>query len=232
MRMRAISVVLLGVVGCASSDGALVKRDEVRTQRAAIEETPLDPAYRAKESVRGVRWGMTQDEVIAVKGEPEQRTKDVLTWSEALDSTIALTNYDFLDDHLAQIRSRFDSGPEQGKRLERALTLKYGAPHTVFDKAQTNLEAVDKVRQWQDATILLGWWWPEHEARLALTRTMVENAQKPARDVSWGAPESHVHLVTLDGGSTLVAWSSRRLGPKLTKRQFGTAGLKDLADAL
>jgi len=232
--MKAISVVLLGVVGCASSDGALVKRDEVRKQRAAIEETPVDPAYRANEPVRGVRWGMTQEEVIAVKGEPEQRTKAVLTWSEELDGAIAPTSYDFLDDHLAQIRSRFDSGREQARRLEKALILKYGPPHSVFDKTAANLEAVDKLRQWQDTAVLLGWWglWPEREARLELTRTVVQNADRPARDLSWSAAESHVHLVTLDSGSTLVAWSSRRLGPKLTKRLYSKAGLKDLADAL
>jgi hypothetical protein len=229
--MRVELLVLFGLACCASSGGALAQRDELRKRRVELEQAPIDPSYRSINVVRGVRWGMTPDEVIAIKGEPARRAKDSLFWSEELDASAVPSTYEFFDGHLAQLESRFEAGRDQGRRLEQALTLKYGAPTAVFDKTQANLQALDKARDQEIALMFFGWrgW---DGASLTAARIAAENAAKPARDVSWSAPEVQVHLVTLDGGLTLVAWTSRKLGPKLMQRQLSAAGLQNLADEL
>jgi hypothetical protein len=228
-------VVAATLVSCASSSEALARRDAIRKFNQA-QNAPLDPAYRSTEGVRGAVWGMTEDEVITLKGAPAQQGKGLLMYDDEIDSAKVPTTYAFFEGHLAQVKSRFEAGAEAGSRLEQAMVQKYGPPLSVADKARDTDEAVESARRWDFATSLLAAaghsypaYWGFGLADREVLRATLKNSQRPARDVTWANPETGLHLITLDSGLSEITWSSRRLGSRFVHSQFSAAGLQELA---
>lgn len=239
-RLTGAGVVAVLFVGCASSTDAMARRDAVRKYNAAA-SAPVDVAtYRSSEGVRDAVWGMTEDEVIARKGPPAQRSPGLLMFDDPIDGVPVPSTWAFFEGHLAQVKSRFAADRENAGRVEAALGQKYGAPVSAFDQAHATAEALETARRWDLATSLLSATltvgnphaFPTSglgQADRELLRTTLTNAQRPARDAVWTTKESGVHLVVLDGGAAEVTWSSRALGPRLVRSQLSAAGLGDLA---
>ena len=227
------------LVSCASSNDALARRDAIRQYNQA-QNGPIDPAYRSTEGVRGAVWGMTEEELITLKGPPAQQGKDLLMYDDEIDSARVPTTYAFFEGHLAQVKSRFEAGREAGSRLEQAMVQKYGPPLSVADKARDTDEAIESARRWDFAATLLAAaghtnypaFWGSGLADREALRATLKNSQRPARDVTWGNPETTLHLITLDSGLSEITWSSRRLGGRFVHAQFSAAGLQELAKDL
>ncbi len=112
------------VAGCASSQDALVKRRQAIEEFNAQFNKPVDvETYRSDEGVRQVTWGMTVEDVVRAKGEPAQRRADRLMYLDSVDGVETPTTYAFLEGHLAQVKSRFDTELPAAK-LELALVQK------------------------------------------------------------------------------------------------------------
>jgi hypothetical protein len=241
---------MLVVSGCASSQDALVKRrDEVRAFNA---QTPQDLSQiRSTEGVRGATWGMTIDEVIALRGEPNDRAENALMYVETIDNQSVPSTYLFLDGHLAQVKTRFDNDLQPSARLFQALKLKWGEPLSDFDKAASHKEAIDSARRWDMISAGIGatlvtaaaiasggrahgsgyypWWYAGTAGNRQLVAHAIETQSMPARDVVWATQDSDVHLVTLDSGLSEVTWRSKPLGRRLVAQQMSEAGLSELA---
>ena len=246
-------------VGCASSNTALTKRDTIREVREA-QNAPVDlDTYSSPEGVRGARWGMTQQQVIAVKGEPSRRGPDFLMYDDLVDSDLVPTTYAFFEGHLAQVKSHFEVLPE---RTRTALVQKYGSMEAMgpsrmvadYNKFETNERELAAAQQWDVALTLIGavgmaalgtthhsgGWYPlfwgqgfgERQLVRGVVRQSLLNAQRPARETTWRSADTQVHLVTLDSGVTDLTWSSSRLGPKFVSAQMQAAGVEDLAHDL
>jgi hypothetical protein len=248
----AFGVVVFVVSGCASQEALVKRRDEVRSYNA---QTPVDLAQvRSNEGVRGATWGMTIDEVIALRGQPNDRAENALMYVETIDGQSVPSTYLFLDGHLAEVKSRFDADLQPSPRLFQALKLKWGEPVSDFDKEASHGEAIDSARGWDlisagiGATLLTAaaiasggrahgsgyypWWF----GPTAGNRQLIEHAMKtqamPARDVVWATKDSDVHLVTLDSGLSEVTWASKPLGRRLVSQQMSAAGLSELAASM
>jgi hypothetical protein len=250
--LMAVSAVVVVVSGCASQDALVKRREEIRGYNA---QSPVDLAkVRSNEGVRGATWGMTVDEVIALKGEPNERAPNALMYLEQIDGQAVPSSWLFLDGHLAQVKSRFDADLQPSARLVAALKLKWGEPLRDFDKATSHQEAVDSARRWDlisagiGASLLTtaaiagggrvhgaghypGWFGPERGDR-ALIEHSLQSQAMPARDVVWATHDSEVHLVTLDSGLSEVTWGSKPLGRRLVSQQMSAAGLTDLAASM
>ena len=246
----------LSMVGCASSNSALAKRDALREVREA-QNAPVDVnTYSSTEGVRGALWGMTQEQLIALKGEPVRRGPDFLMYDDQVDSDLVPTTYAFFEGHLAQVKSHFEVLPE---RTRTALVQKYGSMTAVgpsrmvadYDKFEVNEHELTAAEQWDVALILIGavglaslgaahqsaGWYPlfwgqgfgERQLIRGVVRQSMINAQRPARETTWRSADTQVHLITLDSGVTDLTWSSNRLGPKFVSAQMQAAGVSDLA---
>lgn len=115
--MKAPCLLVLGFsfVGCASSNTALTTRETIREVREA-QNAPVDvAAYASDEGVRGALWGMTPEQVIALKGEPVRRGPNVLMYDDLVDAEQVPTTYAFFEGHLAQVKSHFESLSERAK---------------------------------------------------------------------------------------------------------------------
>lgn len=225
------------LVSCASSNDARARRDAIRQYNQA-QTGPIDPAYRSTEGVRGAVWGMTGDELITLKGAPARQGTNLMMYDDEIDSARVPTTYAFFEGQLAQVKSRFEA--EAGSRLEQAMVQKYGPPLSVSDKARDTDEVIESARRWDFATTLLAAaghanypaYWGFGLADREALRATLRNAQRPARDVTWGNPETTLHLITLDSGVSEITWSSRRLGSRFVHAQFSAAGLQELAKDL
>ncbi len=246
------AAVVVVVSGCASQDSLVKRREEIRSYNA---QTPIDLArVRSSEGVRGATWGMTIDEVIALKGEPNERAPNALMYVEQIDGQAVPSTYLFFNGHLAEVKSRFDADLQPSARLISALKLKWGEPVSDFDKATSHQEAIDSARRWDvisagiGATLITAaaiasqgrahgagyypWWYgPEHGNR-ALIEHELRTQPMPARDVVWATRDSEVHLVTLDSGLSEVTWASKPLGRRLISQQMSAAGLTELAASM
>lgn len=247
------AVVVVVVSGCASSQDALVKRrDEIRSYN---NQAPQDLAQvRSTEGVRGATWGMTVDEVIALRGEPNDKAENALMYIERIDGQAVPSTYLFLDGHLAEVKSRFDADLQPSPRLVSALKLKWGEPLKDFDKAQSHQDAIDSARRWDMITAAIGaslvttaaiasggrvhgsgfypWWYAGGVGNRQLVAHALETQALPARDVIWATKDSDVHLVSLDSGVSEITWGSRPLGRRLVAQQMSGAGLTELAASL
>jgi hypothetical protein len=239
MRLRLWLVAGL-LVGCASSNDALARRDAIRKFNEA-QNAPVEPSWRSSAGVRGAVWGMTEEELITLKGEPAQRGTGLLMYGDEIDSAQVPTTYAFFEGHLAQVKSRFEAGREAGSRLEEAMMQKYGPPLSVADKGREEEEAFEAARRWDFASSVLAAvgqvsnypaYWGFGMADREALRAALRNSQRPARDVLWANPEMSVHLVTLDSGVSEITWSSRRLAGRFMRSQFSAAGLQELTKDL
>jgi len=190
------------LVSCASSNDALARRDAIRKYNE-VQNGPIDPAYRSTEGVRGALWGMTEEELISLKGAPAQQGKGLLMYDDEIDSVPVPTTYALFEGHLAQVKSRFEAGREAGSRLEQAMVEKYGPPLSVSDKARDTDEALESARRWDFATSLLAVagghgndpaYWGFGLADREVLRAALKNSRRPARDVTWGNPETSLPI--------------------------------------
>jgi len=254
-RMRtwaAVGVVVVVVSGCASQDALVKRREEVRGYNAMI---PVEATkVRSSEGVRGATWGMTVDEVIAVKGQPAEQGPGALMYLEQIDGQAVPSTYLFFEGRLAQVKSRFDGDLQPSPRLISALTLKWGQPLKDFNKQAAHDEAIDSARRWDLISAGIGaslaataaiasqgrfhgsgnypWWYGPAEGNRELIAHALKTQSLPARDVIWVTRDSEVHLVTLDSGVSEVTWSSKPLGRRLVAQQMSAAGLNELATAM
>ncbi len=241
-------------VGCASSQAELVKRrDAIRESNAAVVDGKPNfdvGAYRSSEGVRGVQWGATVDEVIAAKGQPEQRSDGALMYLDEVDGAKVPSTYFFFDGHLAEVKSRFEPEVERLERLEKALSHKWGAAEADYDKAADDADAVHTAQRWDLWTALAGIstataagvasrgrarvWFPvaPNAGNRQLLEHQLETSGRPARDTLWSSSDTRVHLISLSTGLTEVTWASSKLGRFLVSQQMSQAGLEDLARSL
>jgi hypothetical protein len=233
---------LFCVVGCASSSENLVKRrDEIRR----LANAPLNEKYRSADGVRGTTWGMTPDEVIALKGAPERRSENALMYHDPIDIEAEPTTYGFFEGHLAVVKTHFEHLYEGRRRLEQGLTLKYGPPTSTFNKYEDTQNAVNAAVGIDVALSILGGiagvashhgvyplFFGPRVGEATFIRKSLENAAKPAVLVTWRAPETEVHLTGFDTGATDVTWTSHELGARFARQQASAAGLETMGENL
>ena len=251
----AVGVSLAFTAGCAPSQDALVKRrDEIRAYNAAATHFGAVDV-RSSEGVRGATWGMTEAELVALKGQPDDRAEGALMYLDEVDGAEVPTTYLFEAGHLALVKSRFDALTQPVDRLIRALDRKWGQPKSDFDKAAARREAIDSARRWDWITLGVGatlvtaaalasggaahasanypWWFAAEDAGdRRLLEYQLKNDAAPARDVVWSTAASEVHLVALDSGVSEVTWASKLLGRKLVHEQMSAAGIDRLAKSM
>ncbi len=256
MKNHLLLALAFSTVGCASTNSAIAKRDAIREVKEA-QNAPIDVAsYRSAEGVRGALWGMTEAEVIGIKGEPARRAEGLLMYDDLVGGDLAPTTYVFFEGHLAEVKSHFEQFSD---RTRIALGEKYGRGDSDFSKSQlvydfdksaTMQRAVNSAEQWDVALSVIGilgavsstaggarsygyhpypiFWGPTFADR-ELTRQALRNAPLPAHETMWRTKETDLHLVTFDSGVTDLTWASKALGPKLVKAQISAAGVQDLA---
>jgi hypothetical protein len=241
--MRKVIVLLWLGCACASSQDALIqRRSAIRAQAEEAANLQID-TYRSAEGVRGTRWGMTMAEVIAAKGEPDQQTGDACMYVDLVDEAKAPTVYAFPEGHLAQVTSQLTPEALGQEALEKAMTLKYGAPTWNFDKASELARARDERADVAFAVlggvalavspgqILNPFNWVSLLRNDGL-RSALESQAKPARDVRWSTRETQVRWVKLDSGYSTISWTSAMLVKRLAARQDSAAGLQALGKDL
>ncbi len=223
-------------LGCASTP------DRAHQLRAAIREANKPPsaeqlaAYRSTAALRGARWGMTPDELSALKGEPVEKSDDSWLYREPIDGVGVESVYVFADGHLAEVRTRWLREQSTVDRLEAALIKAHGAADQRTDKVDTLKELQTRFGLEQAAVLILaafggrggGWWWGSSLAQVEIAKAQTD--AMPLRTAVWKLPETSIWLVTNTGETTLVTWRSRMLGRALAERDVRS--LEALSDKL
>lgn len=227
---------VLLVLGCAAPR-SLALRERYRAQQAAETLTAAEaPAYRATEAVRGARWGMTPDELLAARGEPRERQGETWVYAEEFEGVTVSSGYLFVRGQLAAIRTAWSREELPRERLEAALSSKYGPPVSRADLQVQLREHLDAAHREEAALAWLGVAghgvvWPS-PSRQELERELVEARTRPLLRVRWHSPETAVELLSADGQRSLVTWRSRRLAGLLAEREAGGTVPEALRDKM
>ena len=223
---------VLALVGCSSQQALVARRDQVREANSYPEIA--DPAaYRSKDTVRGARWGMTVDEVVALRGEPAERHGDTLIFDEQLDGVTVGSAYVFANGQLAEIRTRWMRDEITYERLEAALSEAHGRPVQRYEQIE-ELTAMQRQVAATDVGLLfgsialaaaskgpsyggLGLVTLNHQS---MQRALVDAQSRPYHEAGWFSKETQVHLLSADGQMSMVTWRSRGLGRALADKEF------------
>lgn len=244
--MRAVLFVplTLSALSCASSNTALARREQVRAFNAqTVSETQVGE-YRSNEGVRGTHWGMTLDEVRALKGEPAQASELALQYREEVDGVPLISTYVFFRGHLAEVRGQLEPQQLSRERLLGALTQKYGRPEREWDKAEAAQQQLDEATRFRVAMAmidgvtlatpgprLISPWLLARDGTASIQKTLA-NLDRPAHEAHWATRETLIDCASFAGDAASITWTSRPLGRLLLKEQMSYAGLAKAAEAL
>lgn len=132
--MRKLIVVLM-LGACAGGDRAIALRRQIRARQGE----PL-PALLSR-----ARWGASQQDVIARRGQPLETRDDRIRYARAGDRGCVEEVYDFAADRLVGHRCVHD-GP--ASEVDRALTRLLGPALRSGAVEQTWLTADRRVQRW------------------------------------------------------------------------------------
>ncbi len=126
--MRYLALMTLLLCACAAEDKALARPSPARADQPAVAQglSPELAAYRSQEILKDVPWGATPDEVVAKKGEPQERSGHSMTFVDSVVGAPVPVVFAFHEGHLAQTKTSF-SGRPPSSLIEKGMQMRYGA---------------------------------------------------------------------------------------------------------
>lgn len=226
--------------GSARHQALLERRDGIRASNAAFELKAVE-AYRSQDGFQETRWGMSQDEVLALYPEAWVTPQGSLQVHTHVTEAPAAVEFLFARGKLASVSIQFDPRMHvrgQVEWLSELLELKYGAPISHEDTAITAARFVQTLEVLHLTTAVVELastlkhgshmdWEAEAERQrvLASARDDVFEAQHVfVIETAWKNPETTLQLMARQDSHSRaldLTYESRRLKPYLQEALQG-----------